>query len=130
MNPSPPREKRRFTRIHFDATAVVEGGVRPAEVELIDISLKGALVTEPEDDSLPDSGRATLKIRGPGDAFRITARVRRVGRRSGTVAFVITEIDLDSMTHLRRMIELNAGDESMLHRELSALGDADCGQDE
>ena len=30
-------------------------------------------------------------------------------------------IDLDSITHLRRLVELNSGDPSMLEREISAL---------
>jgi len=34
--------------------------------------------------------------------------------------FVLT-IDVDSMTHLRRLIELNLGDPTLLERELKAL---------
>jgi hypothetical protein len=30
-------------------------------------------------------------------------------------------IDIDSLTHLRRLVELNVGDEAILQRELSAL---------
>ena len=30
-------------------------------------------------------------------------------------------IDIDSATHLKRMIELNVGDEELLHRELEQL---------
>jgi hypothetical protein len=30
-------------------------------------------------------------------------------------------IDLDSITHLRRLVELNAGDPALLERELTAL---------
>jgi hypothetical protein len=39
---------------------------------------------------------------------------RRVGLRCDN-------IDLDSVTHLRRLVELNAGDPNLLDRELSAL---------
>jgi hypothetical protein len=31
------------------------------------------------------------------------------------------EIDLESISHLRRLVELNLGDAELLHRELSAL---------
>lgn len=31
-------------------------------------------------------------------------------------------IDLDSITHLRRLVELNLGDANLLKRELMALG--------
>jgi hypothetical protein len=32
------------------------------------------------------------------------------------------DIDIDSITHLRRLIELNLGNPALLERELSALG--------
>ena len=32
------------------------------------------------------------------------------------------DIDLDSITHLRRLVELNLGETELLERELSALG--------
>jgi hypothetical protein len=32
-----------------------------------------------------------------------------------------SHIDLDSAAHLRRLVELNLGDEAQLHRELQAL---------
>lgn len=40
------------------------------------------------------------------------------GRQLG---FYCEEIDLDSITHLRRLIELNLGSSELLERELSAL---------
>ena len=40
------------------------------------------------------------------------------GRLAGLVC---TSIDLDSITHLRRLVELNLGDPDLLDRELSAL---------
>ena len=42
----------------------------------------------------------------------------REGRRAGLAC---QSIDVDSVTHLRRLVELNAGDPDLLQRELSAL---------
>jgi hypothetical protein len=42
----------------------------------------------------------------------------REGRQVGVRCL---EIDLDSISHLRRLVELNVGDEAILHRELGAL---------
>lgn len=39
----------------------------------------------------------------------------------GQLGFVCREIDLDSISHLRRLIELNLGDQAELERELGAL---------
>ncbi len=35
--------------------------------------------------------------------------------------FRCEHIDIDSITHLKRLIELNLGDEALLHRELAHL---------
>ena len=40
------------------------------------------------------------------------------GRRAGLRC---TTMDVDSITHLRQLVALNAGDPSLLERELSAL---------
>jgi hypothetical protein len=37
------------------------------------------------------------------------------------VGFECQAIDLDSITHLKRLVELNLGDEGLLHRELITL---------
>jgi hypothetical protein len=41
------------------------------------------------------------------------------------LGFVCRHIDLDSISHLRRLVELNLGDETLLERELAALGEGD-----
>jgi hypothetical protein len=44
--------------------------------------------------------------------------VHHQGERYGLVC---QELDLDSATHLRRLLELNLGDESLLQREIGLL---------
>ena len=39
------------------------------------------------------------------------------------VGMVCRHIDVDSISHLRRLVELNLGDEALLERELAALGE-------
>jgi hypothetical protein len=45
--------------------------------------------------------------------------------RDDLLGFVCRHIDLESISHLRRLVELNLGDESLLERELAALGEED-----
>jgi len=40
---------------------------------------------------------------------------------NNTVGIRCESIDLDSISHLRRLVELNLGDPELLNRELSAL---------
>ncbi len=35
----------------------------------------------------------------------------------------ISHIDIESIAHLRRLVELNVGDDSLLHRDLEHLSD-------
>jgi hypothetical protein len=51
----------------------------------------------------------------------IKMQVRLTHEDNGQLGFVCQHIDLDSISHLRRLIELNLGDEEELHRELAAL---------
>jgi len=41
----------------------------------------------------------------------------------GRVGLRRTHIDIESVTHLRRLVELNLGDPALLERELHELGE-------
>ncbi|OZT82227.1 pilus assembly protein PilZ, partial [Vibrio sp. 03_296] len=40
-----------------------------------------------------------------------------------TIRLKITHIDIDSISHLKRLVELNVGDDTLLHREIEHLSD-------
>ncbi len=115
-------ERRRFWRaaFHAEAQLIDASGVMPAT--LLDISLRGALLRLPSSwrGGKGDSCRLELKLADDAgvamDATIVHVEPARVGLRCEA-------IDLDSVTHLRRLVELNAGDPALLDRELSALLD-------
>lgn len=49
----------------------------------------------------------------------MTGKVAHVA--GGRLGVRCTEIDLESITNLRRLVELNVGDEEILNREISAM---------
>ncbi|MBI5461003.1 MAG: FHA domain-containing protein [Gammaproteobacteria bacterium] len=114
-------EQRRFTRIPFDAAAVLAKDGKEWPCELIDLSLKGALIGQPDNwnGHANEDYRLTLTL---DDDVRIQmdVSVAHIGNRH--VGLVCKDIDLDSITHLRRLVELNLGDATLLERELMALG--------
>ncbi|HJW25702.1 MAG TPA: PilZ domain-containing protein [Rhodocyclaceae bacterium] len=114
-------ERRQFTRIQFRTNARLRLSDAQADVEVVDLSLKGALV-RPKNELLAVIGdEGTLEISlGQSDAD-IRMEVTIVHRKNDQFGLACREIDLDSITHLRRLVELNIGDESILNRELSAL---------
>jgi hypothetical protein len=119
-----PSERRRFQRIAFDAATELAQGERHWPVQLHDVSLKGLLVERPRDwNGDPDQPFvATISL----DAnTRLQMEVVLTRTRDDLLGFVCRHIDLESISHLRRLVELNLGDESLLERELAALGEPD-----
>jgi len=88
-------ERRRFARILYLTMAELTQGEQKWQTQLVDVSLQGALLIRPDDWESRDNKEYQL-------------------------SFVLSGSDI-SATHLKRMIELNVGDEELLHRELEQL---------
>ena len=116
------QEHRIFSRITFDAPAVILGQGQGWETELLDISLKGALARKPESWVAPKGSKFTLRITLSEDAI-IEMETTVVHIENNHIGFHCDHISLESITHLRRIVELNTGNEDLLNREISALRD-------
>ncbi len=114
-------ERRRFSRIAFHRPAELD--LRRARVtgELLDLSLKGALVQVPRatDGDVGQPCALAIRLDAGDSAIRMDGVIAH--RRGTQLGFRCDAIDLDSIAHLRRLVELNLGDEALLHRELAAL---------
>ncbi|WP_027853750.1 PilZ domain-containing protein [Marinobacterium litorale] len=120
MTERPANERRRFSRIPFDAGCELHTPSGPVEVQLVDISLRGALIESAKPLSLTEGESVSLHIYLANDVLiEMPGTVKHLdGRQYG---FRAGEMDLESVSHLRRLIELNLGDETQLERELEAL---------
>ncbi len=114
-------ERRRFQRIAFDATTELTQGERSWAVELHDLSFKGLLVKRPHDWNADPDQPFEIRIELSADA-RVSMEVGLTRTQGDLLGFVCRHIDLDSISHLRRLVELNLGDETLLERELASLG--------
>lgn len=115
------RDRRKHSRIAFHAPATLVFPDRTLDTVVLDLSLKGALVRLPAGLTAAEQSGCKLNVRLSETHAEITmeARVTHVeGRYAGLICL---SIDLDSVTHLRRLVELNLGDPALLERELSAL---------
>ncbi|NBF03162.1 PilZ domain-containing protein [Pseudomonas sp. Fl5BN2] len=112
--------RRRFKRIAFDAKTELSQGPHRWPVRLLDLSLKGLLIERP-DPWLGDPERAFEADIHLGPDADVHMDVRLAHDDHGQLGFVCLHIDLDSIEHLRRLIELNLGDPEELERELGAL---------
>ncbi len=129
-------ERRHFKRIPFDAEAELSSSSGRWRSRLIDLSLHGALVERPTDWVGATGEPCLLHIHLAGNDISIHMEVMAThvecpegtqypeGTRPGKIGLRCTHIDIDSIAHLRRFVELNLGDTALLNRELSALVDA------
>ncbi|MHB2062494.1 PilZ domain-containing protein [Pseudomonas sp. SC3(2021)] len=115
-----PANRRRFKRIAFDARTELSQGQFIWPVKLIDLSLKGLLIEQPE----PWLGNAEQDFFVDihlSDDVDIQMDVHLAHEDQGQLGFVCRHIGLESIQRLRRLIELNLADEAELERELGAL---------
>lgn len=123
-------EKRKFTRFRFDGSAILR--IKPDRqadktesqpVRIIDLSLKGVLLNGNESfmDNLVigDSASLTIKLSDSGPTIDMQLKVAH--REGGYTGFHCELIDVESISHLRRMAELNLGQPELLDRELLSL---------
>mgnify|MGYP003953912375 CR=1 FL=1 len=120
VNPPQP-SRRRFTRVpfHTQVTLACEGS--PRECVLIDISLNGALVEDGTALDVPPGTPCALAVHLGDRAHMIRMAGVVAHATEGRLGIQCREIGLESITNLRRLVELNAGDESLLERDLAAL---------
>jgi len=114
-------DRRRFTRFAFDAEAelLVEGQAQP--VQLVDISLHGFLINQPQGFSGSEAATYLLKVHLSGNEVVLDLPAKLVRREPPYLGFVCGDLELDTITHLRRLVELNLGDQALLDRELEHL---------
>ena len=115
-------ERRAFTRIGFNLSAWLvtpDGHQRPAELQ--DISLHGALlsVTEPWQAITGTPLQLRLSLDGHQQVIIMQARQRY--HKNGSIGIECQQLDIDSASQLRRLVELNLGNEALLLRQFTEL---------
>jgi len=120
-------EKRRFVRVSFDCAARLCCDDSEWPATLIDISLKGALITRPDEwePSATEERPCRLELLlGGGDVvIEMEGGIAHI--EGDHVGFRCDHIGLESISHLKRLLELNLGDERLLERELFELAARD-----
>lgn len=113
-------ERRQFLRSVFHAPVRLGLAGRDSPASLHDISLKGALVevSSAWEGRVGHACHLRLEL-APGVVILMDTVVAHVEGRH--VGLRCEHIDLDSMTHLRQLVERNADDPALLERELALL---------
>lgn len=120
----PNANRRRFQRILFDAPCLLHQGDHSWHTRLLDISLKGLLVERPANWNADPTKPLEATVQLNDQTAAIVMALETAHATAQQLGFNCQYIDIESATHLRRLVELNLGDQALLDRELSALGHA------
>lgn len=113
-------ERRRFRRLAFSTRARLSQDNVQRYVAVADISLKGVLL-EVFDSGGLDLQRPLQLVIPLAENVAISMEVQHIHHASDSIGLQCSSIDLDSMAHLRRLIEYNLGDPEASERELAQL---------
>jgi len=114
-------ERRKFSRVRFiaDVEIAIDGQHFPGE--LIDISLNGALFRANGRIDLVPGDVCELRFYLPASDVTLDFNAQLVHDHQRQYGFRFISEDVETMTHLRRLIELNVGDSELVTHELSFL---------
>ncbi|MCP4285871.1 MAG: PilZ domain-containing protein [Gammaproteobacteria bacterium] len=115
-------ERRRFQRVLFDSPARIADKGIEFITTLVDVSLNGALLIRPDDWMTEKGGIVSLTILLDDKETRIRMQTTVAHKEDDTLGLQCESIDMESIAHLRRLVELNLGDASLLDRDLESLG--------
>jgi len=117
---SQSHERRRFSRVLFDAHVELAQADHHWRASLLDISLKGLLLQQTTPAEIDPQQPILVKVM-LADNTSIALSGILSHQHHQQMGLVCQSIDIDSMSHLRRLIELNLGDTLAAERELSEL---------
>jgi hypothetical protein len=114
-------DHRRFSRILFSSNAKLICAGREFATEILDLSLRGALVKKPNDWDLADGTEMILQFQLNDSELTLEMETKVAHSQQENLGLRCERIDIESASHLRRLLELNIGDADLLSRELSEL---------
>lgn len=122
MNTNSESERRRFTRIPLLREVTLYTGMNCWTSQIQDLSLKGALLTCPTDQTLKDGDLLRLSI-PIENSPAIIMNIKVVHVNEETFGVEWTQIDMDSFASLKRTIELNIKEKEGLRKDIKTLSE-------
>ena len=116
-------ERRKFSRVIYRTPATIRQNDRSWETKLLDLSLKGALLVTPVSWEPVNAEDYVLCFCLNESDIELDMDLKLIHGNDECLHFEIVHIDIDSASHLKRLVELNVGNSELLHRELAQLTD-------
>ncbi|MBA6297326.1 PilZ domain-containing protein [Colwellia sp. MB02u-9] len=115
------QNRRQFTRILFSIPAELAIEQQVFNVNIHDISLKGVLIFADTKGLFLEKKLGLLSLKLDDFGAKIIMEVTVAHQESNKIGLQCNGIDIDSVSLLRRLIELNLADDKQFHKELSQL---------
>lgn len=116
------KERRHFSRIKFATHVQIIFENNKYEGELADVSLNGALFRPDGQIDLELGDICELSFLLSASEVNLVFKAQLVHEFNGYFGFKFLSEDMGTMSHLRRLLELNTGDSDQIAHELSFLG--------
>jgi hypothetical protein len=110
-------EKRDYHRVPFKCHSKISIVDRCYACELIDISLRGVLLEIDSEDKIGLGSLCQIDIAFASCDIHLQFDGKLVHQEKNHYGFRIESLEVDSLTHLRRLLELNYGDADEIERE-------------
>ena len=115
-------DKRAYHRIFYNADSILSCDDKSWPCQIVDLSLKGCMLRfdAPWQENPEKIYTLTLSL---SEEIKITMALSISHVIDNTAGFRCEHIDIESITALRRLVELNLGDNQLLERDLLALAE-------
>ncbi|MFZ2447400.1 MAG: PilZ domain-containing protein [Syntrophobacteraceae bacterium] len=100
-------EKRKNSRVSFNADVIVTSGDLTISGATDNLSMKGMFLTAER--RLPADELMDIKIRLSGSELSIDLKGKTVRQTDAGMAIEFIAMDLDSFTHLKKLVAYNSG---------------------
>lgn len=112
-------ERRNFQRVPFATEAEINCEEKKIHGELLDISLQGALIEGKGNIPFETGNICELSVLLVDSEITLQFDVDLVHREDNRLGFKFIGEDTETMTHLKRLLELNIGSSEIIDKEIS-----------
>ncbi|MFS1459843.1 PilZ domain-containing protein [Vibrio lentus] len=116
-------ERRQFSRVIYQVPTEISQGQVNVSGSVQDLSLHGLLIQCDKWQQLSHDAPVQVSFQLTNSDINIQLEATIVSTINTSMRLRIEHLDIDSISHLKRLIELNVGDDELLYREIEHLTD-------
>ncbi|ARP39167.1 MULTISPECIES: PilZ domain-containing protein [Vibrio] len=116
-------ERRQFSRVVYQTPTDISQGNVNVSGSVQDLSLHGLLIQCDKLQQLRTDIPVQVSFKLENSDINIQLEATIVSTINTSMRLRIEHLDIDSISHLKRLVELNVGDDELLYREIEHLTD-------